>query len=99
MKPQVDKTYKEPSCMEEMPFGSSNVTGRLVSINAGYRTFAPLIDHTKCIKCLLCYIYCPEGCIDKSGDMLTVDMNYCKGCGICANECPRKCIAMKKEGK
>ena len=40
----------------------------------------------------------PEGCIDKSGDHLEVDMDYCKGCGICATECPKECIKMVKDG-
>ena len=28
-----------------------------------WRTFVPVVDHEKCIKCSLCEIYCPEGCI------------------------------------
>lgn len=99
MKPKVIKNYKMPSCMEEMPFGSSSEAGTLIKINAGYRTFYPKIDHEKCIHCLMCFVYCPEGSISKDGKELTVDMDYCKGCGICAHECPRKCITMVKEGE
>jgi pyruvate ferredoxin oxidoreductase delta subunit len=44
--------------------------------------------------CNFCWFYCPEGCIDRKGDMMEFDMNYCKGCGICANECPVEAIKM-----
>lgn len=85
--------------MAEIPFGAGFPAGHLVSPNSGYRTFAPHIDHTRCVRCLLCFVYCPEGAISKEGEQLSVDMDYCKGCGICAHECRRKCIEMVKEGE
>lgn len=97
MKPTRDLNFKTPSSFEEMPFGAGYPGGHLVTTNAGYRTFSPKFDHEKCIHCLFCFVYCPEGAICKDDTNLTVDMDYCKGCGICANECPRKCIAMVRE--
>ncbi len=69
---------------------------------AGWRTFRPVIDHEKCRKCLLCWIYCPEGVIkivEKDGkiERLEIDYDHCKGCGICAEECPVKAIKMVEE--
>ena len=65
-----------------------------------WRADRPEYDFSKCIKCGICYIYCPEGCIYQNDDgYFLADMYYCKGCGICANECPAKCIAMKTEEK
>jgi len=70
--------------------GSAGLTG-------GWRIFRPVLDESKCNKCLLCWIYCPEGCITKD---LVINFDYCKGCGICAEECPRKAMTMvKEEGK
>ncbi len=63
-----------------------------------WRTERPLIDSSKCVKCLLCWLYCPEGAITRGeDDSVEVDYEYCKGCGICANECPVKAIEMVPE--
>ncbi len=63
-----------------------------------WRSQKPIFDLEKCNKCGLCYIYCPEGCINLNaeGDF-EVDMYYCKGCGICARECPKDVITMVEE--
>ncbi len=63
-----------------------------------WRLERPIIDNEKCIKCLICWIDCPEGTITrKDDDTVEVNYEYCKGCGICANECPTKAIKMQKE--
>lgn len=66
-------------------------------LTGDWKTFRPERDITKCTKCLICTIFCPDGAIhwriDK-GD-IEFDMDFCKGCGICANECPTKAIVMK----
>lgn len=62
-----------------------------------WRVYRPVKDDEKCNKCLLCWVYCPEACIDK--DALEIDYQYCKGCGICEVECPTGAIVMVKEEK
>ena len=63
-----------------------------------WRIHKPIIDYDKCVKCLLCWLYCPEGAIIREeNDVPKINYDYCKGCGICANECPRKAIRMVKE--
>lgn len=58
----------------------------------------PVYDHNKCIKCGLCQIYCPEGCVKTTDEgFYAADLYYCKGCGICAKECPRQVITMVEE--
>lgn len=65
----------------------------------GWRSRMPVIDNEKCIKCGLCYIYCPEGCIEPEPEgYFKPNLYYCKGCGICASECPRKAITMVETG-
>ena len=63
-----------------------------------WRSQRPILDRGKCIKCGLCYLFCPEGCIRQETDGYFVsNLFYCKGCGICANECPKKAIKMEEE--
>jgi pyruvate ferredoxin oxidoreductase delta subunit len=63
-----------------------------------WRSQRPKTDTKKCIKCGMCYIFCPEGCIkqDENGYFLA-DMYHCKGCGICAKECWPQAIIMEEE--
>ncbi|MBA7646654.1 Pyruvate synthase subunit PorD [subsurface metagenome] len=64
----------------------------------GWRSQRPVFDNTKCNKCVLCYIYCPEGCIEQQEDgLFEANLFYCKGCGICAHECPKDVITMIEE--
>lgn len=63
-----------------------------------WRADRPDYDFSRCIKCGLCYMYCPEGCIYQNDDgYFVADMYYCKGCGICAVECWTKAISMVQE--
>ncbi len=63
-----------------------------------WRSQRPILDKNKCNKCGLCYIFCPEGCIEQKADgYFEADLFYCKGCGICDIECPKKAITMVEE--
>ena len=58
----------------------------------------PVVNQDRCIKCGICYMYCPEGCIqENSQGYFPANLYYCKGCGICATECPTKAITMVEE--
>jgi len=63
-----------------------------------WRSVRPIWDHAKCIKCGVCTVFCPEGCVLWRADGLPeADLEYCKGCGICVKECPTACIRMADE--
>jgi 2-oxoacid:acceptor oxidoreductase delta subunit (pyruvate/2-ketoisovalerate family) len=68
-----------------------------------WRTFMPIVDEKKCIKCGRCENFCPEACISgplsKEKTPPKFDYDYCKGCGICAQDCPVKAISMIREEK
>jgi 2-oxoacid:acceptor oxidoreductase delta subunit (pyruvate/2-ketoisovalerate family) len=84
------KTYKDlPLTPITSVSSRANKTGL-------WRTFKPVIDYEKCIKCYICWKFCPDVAIIID-DIPKIDYDYCKGCGICANECPKKAITMEKE--
>ncbi len=63
-----------------------------------WRSQRPTYQFNRCIKCAICQLFCPEGCIyqNKEG-YFEADLDYCKGCGICSKECPTKVITMVEE--
>ena len=48
-----------------------------------------------CNACDRCVIYCPDGVLQRVGENIIFDYDYCKGCGVCVNECSRAVIYMK----
>jgi len=63
-----------------------------------WRTERPVIDLSKCKRCFLCYLYCPEAALRLDGDNFPhVDYDHCKGCMICYEECPTDAISRKLE--
>lgn len=77
-----------------------------------WRTQKPVIDYSSCIRCMICWKFCPDNAISYSTEgsyqspnqrisvleAPVIEYDYCKGCGICSNECPEKSIEMKMEG-
>jgi 2-oxoacid:acceptor oxidoreductase delta subunit (pyruvate/2-ketoisovalerate family) len=65
----------------------------------GWRTGEkPLADMSRCVNCLLCWLYCPDSAIELDGETFAgIDLDYCKGCSICAQVCPADAIAMVAE--
>jgi pyruvate ferredoxin oxidoreductase delta subunit len=63
-----------------------------------WRSQRPTYDFTKCIRCGMCAMFCPEGCIQQNEEgYFEADLFYCKGCGICARECWPRVIKMEEE--
>ena len=53
-----------------------------------WRSQKPSYNCDRCVKCGVCYVYCPDAAIKIRGDgYVEVNEFYCKGCGICAREC------------
>jgi pyruvate ferredoxin oxidoreductase delta subunit len=61
-----------------------------------WRAMRPVRDLERCTSCMLCWLYCPEGCVYAT-EKPDRDLTYCKGCGICAVECPVHAITMEPE--
>jgi pyruvate ferredoxin oxidoreductase gamma subunit len=63
-----------------------------------WRIERPDIDLTKCKRCFICYLYCPEAAIKLDAENFPhVDYEHCKGCMICYEECPTDAILRRIE--
>lgn len=64
-----------------------------------WRIFRPVVaTDKKCLGCRMCWVFCPEGCIEiADGNLVSINLEYCKGCGICAKECRLGVLRMQRE--
>lgn len=81
----------------ELPLGGVTFKLSTEYKTGNWRALRPVIDQNKCVKCMLCWIFCPDMAITWNGAQVEVDYDYCKGCGVCAQECPAKAIEMVPE--
>jgi pyruvate ferredoxin oxidoreductase delta subunit/pyruvate ferredoxin oxidoreductase gamma subunit len=86
-----------PHTLAEIPDSTAFEAGYLVTKNAGWRSVRPVIDMDRCVGCLQCYLYCPDGVISRQGAKVAIDYDFCKGCGICRRICAAGAIAMEEE--
>ena len=73
--------------IEDYPLGTYHEAGFLTVTNDSYRSFDYFIDKDKCKNCLECYLYCPDGTIEKQDSYVSINQDFCKGCGICQKIC------------
>jgi 2-oxoacid:acceptor oxidoreductase delta subunit (pyruvate/2-ketoisovalerate family) len=68
-------------------------------VTGGWRSGErPEADLSRCVNCLLCWLYCPDSAVVLDGEAFTgFDLDYCKGCAICAEVCPVEAIVMVPE--
>ncbi len=88
-----------PSWRELLPGSVIIEPGNAKAYRTGdWKSAHPVWNNQRCIKCGICYLFCPEGCIrQKEDDFFEANLFYCKGCGICARECWTEAIKMVEE--
>lgn len=87
------KELEMATAMTEPGSSTRQLTGQ-------WRSKVPKRDDSKCHRCGICWIYCPDAALylNKQG-YYEVDLDHCKGCGICAFECWADAIVMIEEGE
>jgi pyruvate ferredoxin oxidoreductase delta subunit len=88
-----------PSWRELLPGCTVTEPGSASQYKTGdWRSQHPVWDHQRCIKCGICSIFCPEGCVGQNEEgYFEANLYYCKGCGICARECWTQAITIVEE--
>jgi len=89
------KTYKD---LPLTPITSVPSTANKTGL---WRTFKPVIDYEKCIKCYICWKFCPDVSVivEDEDSYPEINYEYCKGCGICASVCPVNARVIRKAGE
>jgi pyruvate ferredoxin oxidoreductase gamma subunit len=65
-----------------------------------WRVWRPEIDLSRCTRCWICFVSCPNGAIAlDDGDHPHIDYDACKGCLICVEECPTQTIHKVREAE
>ena len=81
----------------DLPDGGVVLSAEAERIRTGeWRTgLKPEAELTKCVDCLLCWLYCPDSAIVLDGTAFAgFDLDLCKGCELCAAVCPTGAIEM-----
>lgn len=82
---------------EDIPENTAFEAGYLVTVNSGWRSVRPVVNTEKCVGCMQCCLYCPDGVISVKNGKAEIDYNFCKGCGICSKICKPNAIEMEDE--
>jgi len=100
----VEKKTEKKAGKSAIPINKGAVVlepGSTMKYKTGeWRTFIPIINSAKCIKCGKCWMTCPDAAIFKAEDgTFRINYTYCKGCLLCEKECPCGAITHKVEEK
>ena len=85
---------------QELPAGGAILPAEAEQPRTGgWRTgLRPEVDLSRCVDCLLCWLYCPDSAVRLDGTAFEgFDYDFCKGCEICAEVCPVDAIEMVVE--
>ncbi len=92
---EIKRVYEKYGDLPLTPITSVSSAANLTGF---WKTYKPVLEEEKCIKCYICWKFCPDVAISAKQDELPVfDLEHCKGCGICAYECPKDAITMVRE--
>lgn len=74
------------------------VSGKAQPFTPGTKSeLLPIWDKNLCVRCALCYIYCPNAAIKRLDDgFFGVNKDLCTGCGICHRECWFGAVSMQE---
>lgn len=88
--------YQDISEFPEMAVSCHDMT---YNKTGTWRVQLPEIHLENCIRCLICWKYCPDTAIEIHDGEPRINYDFCKGCGICSEECPKNCISLSQEKK
>jgi 2-oxoacid:acceptor oxidoreductase delta subunit (pyruvate/2-ketoisovalerate family) len=98
LRQQASKLVRLAKNVEEIATGGTVVeAGSAEEYATGsWRLYRPVLHENRCVHCLFCWLYCPDGAIViKGGRVVGIDYAHCKGCAICEVVCPDKARAIE----
>lgn len=96
------KTRPEIKSWRDVPLGTVAFGASAMEVETGlWRTSRPVLDRSKCVSCLKCWVRCPDGSVqtDENAGVTGIDLFFCKGCGVCARVCPVGAVSMHGESE
>lgn len=94
----MQRQSRDPFDASTIPDDLGPIAVKLSAMLPGdWRSQRPVVDRAKCVKCGLCWAFCPTQCVVEKPRWFAIDFAVCKGCGICAQECPQRAIRMIEE--
>jgi phenylglyoxylate dehydrogenase delta subunit len=75
----------QPQALANVPDDLCPVATEMSPMLPGdWRSMRPVVDRDKCVKCAVCWLYCPVQCVEEKPAWFDFNLKTCKGCGICA---------------
>jgi phenylglyoxylate dehydrogenase delta subunit len=96
MKPQARRPFDASGIPDDL---CPIAVARIPMLPGDWRSMRPVVDRRKCVKCTVCWLYCPVQCVVERRAWFEANLDTCKGCGICAEECPQRAISMIEEAE
>ena len=89
---------RKPFDKSKIPQDLCPIATELSELKTGdWRAERPVVDRDKCVKCAICWLYCPTQSVVEKPTWFEAGLEICKGCGVCAQECPHQAIVMVEE--
>jgi pyruvate ferredoxin oxidoreductase delta subunit len=81
------------------PWGQPLPARETMHSNSDWRFDHPVWDTSKCVRCGMCFLLCPDSAIARNAEgFYEATPAYCKGCGLCVQQCPTGCISLEPDG-
>lgn len=91
--PDIMRDFQPPSSSVIFKIQENPLFSKALKKVADQLRVIPVIDHKKCVRCMVCFRVCPAKAISKD---LKINRKSCINCLCCFEVCPHRAIMIKK---